>query len=522
MFILGKTWTDGFLDHARAPGELRIRAWAWWPLERLVDVYLAQPRSLRRLWNYLREVGAKELLLKVRSRLAESLRDRKFISAGFGEVLEADADAVHPVGAAVAFVAPWHPECMQRVCLPPAFVTPIDDALAQRWRRDEALLLIRNKPNPQSPDWSPLAGWSRFSGAPIDQASGVVLGWATEQLRRIDPASCESLASPRAAVAAERTPSVSPQSGRMSAVLFGLGNYAKTCIIPKLDPRIQLTCIHEIDPTQIGVNRLPGVSYDTSGAVRPDEKYDVYLIAGYHHTHADLAVHALRSGAWAVVEKPIVTTREQLDALLATMKDHPGRFFAGLNKRYDPLWGLARQDLQLAPGEPVNYHCIVFEVPLVRRHWYNWPNSGSRIVSNGTHWLDHFQFMNGFAAPCRADLWKARNGDIHASVELDNGATFNMSLTDHGSARLGLQDHIQLRAKGVTVTVENASRYRAEDRFRVLRRKHVNRLTAFRVMYETISRKIVAGEPGDSVDSVRRSSELMLALEAQVQRANSE
>ncbi len=530
MFILGKTWSDGYLDPPRSADELRIQVHAWQPLERLADVYLAQPRSVRRLWNYLREVGPRELLLKVRSRLAESLRDRKFISIGLGQVLERDAAASGPPpGTAVVFLAPWHPECMERVCLPPALLRAVDEELARRWRRAGALLLSRAALADGAPDWSSLGGWSRFSGIALDASAAALLDWARAHFSSADPVVAQALPLPQSSPIQERSSPNSPAataSGaprgaprQLRAVLFGLGNYAKTCIIPKLDPLIQLTCVHEIDTTQIGLNRLPGVAYDTSELLRPDESYDVYFIAGYHHTHADMAVHALRSGAWAVVEKPIVTTPAQLDCLLEALQAHPGKFFAGFNKRYDPLWRFARQDLALRPGQPVNYQCIVFEVPLVKRHWYNWPNSCSRIVSNGTHWLDHFLYMNDFAAPLRQRLWRARNGDMHVSVELENGAAFSMALTDHGSARLGLQDTIQLRAGDVTVTVQNASRYQSEDRFRIIRKLRLNRLTAFRRMYETISRKIVAGESGDTLESVRRSSELMLSLEADVQRA---
>ena len=274
-----------------------------------------------------------------------------------------------------------------------------------------------------------------------------------------------------------------------------------------------MQCIHEIEPTQIGLHRADGPVYDSSDLVRPQEHYDVYLIAGYHHTHADLAVRALCQSGWAVVEKPIVTTRAQLDRLLAALEGHPGRFCAGFHMRYNPLWPLARADLQLEPGQPVNYHCIVFEVPLKRRHWYNWPNSRSRIVCNGCHWLDHFLFMNDYGAPRRWDLWKARNGDMHASVELENGAAMSMSLTDHGSRRIGVQDHIQLRANGITVRVDNGGRYVSEDRFRIIRRKRINKMITAHRMYQTISAGIMAGGPGDSLESVRCSAELMLALD---------
>ncbi len=513
MFILGKRWQAGYLDYHRSEGELRVRVRVWWPLERLRDVFLEQPRSFHRLWHYYREVGLRELARKVRSRMRETLRDRRFVCLGAGEVLETDEDADIGPGSPVAFVAPSHPECVERVVLPQEFTLPIPAELLTRLSRPEGVCLYRAATPSETLRWDDVAGWSRHSGIDVGGAVRALLPLACDALGGLDRATAEVLPLPEATSIRERSASLPPKHGTLTAVLFGLGNYAKTCIIPNVSPQIQFQCVHEIDPLQIGTLSGQTPSYDTSDSIRPDQHYDVYFIAGYHHTHADLAVHALRSGSWVVVEKPLVTTRSQLERLVAAMREHPGRLFAGFQKRYNPANELARQDLQLTPGEPVNYHCIVFEVPLVRRHWYNWPNSRSRIVSNGCHWLDHFLFMNDFCPPQRWNLWKARNGDMHVSVELENGATFSMSLTDHGSRRIGVQQRVELRAKGVTVHVDNDRGYMSEDRYRIIRRKRIKRMSAIRRMYRTISQRIAAGEPGDPLDAVQRSCELMLAVD---------
>jgi predicted dehydrogenase len=297
-----------------------------------------------------------------------------------------------------------------------------------------------------------------------------------------------------------------------------MGQYAKATLLPNLPDGIKLRCVHEIDPTQIGRVDRYDFSCDTSEATRDDQHYDVYFIAGFHHTHADLAARALESGAWVVVEKPLVTTRDQLKRLLAAVQQQPNRLFAGFHMRYNPLWSYAREDLALAIGEPVHYSCIVYEVPMPRLHWYRWPNSGTRIVSNACHWLDHFLFMNDYGEPTRSSLWLGGNRETHISLELENGAVFSMCLTDIGSARLGMQDHVELRANDVTVKVDNAGTYFAENHQRVIRRKRINKTAAYARMYETICRRILDGEAGDSLESIERGAELMLDLEEASQR----
>jgi len=513
MYVLGRRWQDGYLDYHRLAGEVRIQVRAWWPLEQLGDVFFEPPRSLRRLWGYWRSDGLREVALKVHSRLRERLRNRRFFCLGAGTVCETDPDSDLVLGAPVAFVAPCHPECVERVCLPRSFVTAIAPELLARVCRPEAICLYSGAVPSAGPSWDDLAGWSPFSGTPVTDAVRRVLPWVVAHLGRREARDARPLALPNPTPIQERAADSGVPRGELRAVLFGLGNYAKTIIIPKIDPRIQIQCVHEIEPTQMGTGRRRTWGYDTSGSFRADERYDVAFIAGYHHTHAPLAVHALRQGAWVVVEKPLVTTRTQLDDLLAALRLHPGKLYAGFQMRYNPLWRLARKDLALAPGAPVHYHCIVFETPLVRRHWYHWPNSCSRIVSNGCHWLDHFLFMNDWSKPERWRLTRARNGDIHVSLELDNGAAFSMSLTDHGSPRLGVDDHVELRANGVTVRVHRSGSYVAEDGYRILRRARLKRLASHRRMYQTISQRILNGQPGDSPESVEQSGALMLALE---------
>jgi predicted dehydrogenase len=243
----------------------------------------------------------------------------------------------------------------------------------------------------------------------------------------------------------------------------------------------------------------------------------VAFIAGYHHTHATLAKKTLDRGGIAVVEKPLATTVGQLASLLDSLRAHPGKFFAGFHKRYSSLNRLALRDLGAKRGGPISYHCIIHEVELPAWHWYRWPNSCSRLVSNGCHWIDHFLFLNDFAAPVHYDAQESAAGEVSAFVELENGAFFTMALTDRGSSRIGVEDYIELRYADVTVRITNGSTYVAEDSRKRLRHAKVNRTASYADMYRTISERVVAGAPGDTIESVERSTSLVLALEDRLQ-----
>jgi predicted dehydrogenase len=274
--------------------------------------------------------------------------------------------------------------------------------------------------------------------------------------------------------------------------------------------------VHELDPTQLG--RIDGLPWriTTSPHPLPGERYDVHFIAGYHHTHAPQAIRALESGAIAVVEKPVATDLEQLADLLEALERHQGRLFSGYHMRYNPLFALAREDLAIVPGEPVSVTSDVFEVDLPQHHWYRWPNARSHIVSNGCHWIDHFLFMNDYALPRRWSATRSQNGDSLSHVELENGASLFLHLTHLGSPRIGVQDHVTMRARDRTVTVTNGSAYQGEGPVRQHRRRRINRMQAYSRMYRQIAQNIATRSPGDSIRSLRVLNELVLALDREL------
>ncbi|MCB9853098.1 MAG: Gfo/Idh/MocA family oxidoreductase [Phycisphaerales bacterium] len=514
MYVLAEQWEDGYLDYHRDDGELRIQVRFWCPIRTLRDVYVEQPRSLRRVLNYVREVGVISVVRKIRSRMAERVRNARVLAIGAGIVVEGDG-----VGNAVVFIAPCHPRSVERIVLRPEWTANAGSDLAERVRNAKGVSTVELRDPDRDSAFEGLEGYNEFSGrrAPVqlrdalDRAKALLATAAPDSLQTIstvaDSAICEqrSVGSP-----------AHSSTGSLRAAIFGLGHYAKTCIVPFVPKGIDIASIHEIDPTQIGRQPAIAAEYDTCPTLRASERYDIVFAAGYHHTHAPLAVEVLEAGGAAVIEKPMATTQAQLDSLMAAIGAGTGRAYAGFHMRYSPLWRMAREDLNVPEGEPIHYDCIVFEIPLGRLHWYNWPSSGSRLISNGCHWFDHFLFMNRYSKPMRYHAWRGGNNDLHCSVELENGAVMSMVLTDHGSTRIGVQDHVQLRANGVTVRVDHNSRYFSEDGLRIIRRRRFNRSRLYGMMYSEICRRILAGEPGDDPESIRVTTQLMLDLEQQL------
>ncbi len=520
MYVLRqKTWSNQFLDYHREPGQYRIAVELYAPLMRLKGIY-PDRHSLMRTLYYIREVGIKAVLRKVKSRVKERLRNEKFLAVGIGTICEADPDALLPVGQRVLFFAPCHPRCLQRLVLPPILCRPLTRMPHQLNLDGNSISYFDASNFVDFLDIAHLAGWSSFSGIDLDQGRlDAAFGKLQELFSQGSRPPWHQLPVRPTPVMESWERSVAAADGRRRAVIFGYGHYAKTIIIPNMPESIKIAKIHEIDPTQIGPGTKVDFPVDTAPILRQGESYDVACISGYHHTHAAIAVSALKSGCDVIIEKPPVTTWEQLRELAVALEESRKRIFVGYTRRYLLFTDFIRRDLGLHAGEPLSYYCIVNMIRTGPLHWYKWPNSRSQIISNGCHWLDHFLLLNHYTPFKSCYSREMNNGDIICWAELENKATFNMVITLHGSMRLGYRENVEIRSKDATVRIRDLSYYTAENEQRIIRRSRILKSLTYNVMYKTIFDKIVTGQPGDSIDSLIQTSRLMLTLEESLHKS---
>jgi predicted dehydrogenase len=273
--------------------------------------------------------------------------------------------------------------------------------------------------------------------------------------------------------------------------------------------------VHEINPAQLGPVRAGGrVAWDTSPDPRPDEVIENAVVAGYHHTHAPTAVHLLDRGTThIVIEKPIATRIEQLEALTEAMARHPeARVHVAFQRRYSPFNDLLLTDLD---GPPVSMAATVYEVPLPARHWYRWPIVGNAVVSNGCHWIDHFLFLNGYAQISRSEATPLASQTV-LNLELENGASCSISLRHEGAPMRGVRDLCVFWKADASVVIEDMRRYVAERGFRRIRQRTTHPYSSLEAMYDEFGRRMALDLPGDDVASIRASALATLDLAQRV------
>ena len=513
--LVNGVWKEGYLDQALLDQTIRIKTLAWFNICKLDELYFVPKKSWRLIFNYIREIGVKSVIHKVISRIQESARNEKYLSFGMGIVIETKS-SLFQIKDTVIFSALCHPQCMERIVISENLVNHCQDPWINETSSDDEILFGKVKLDKKDCDLLfQYRGWSDYSGIVLPNHLKKNINFIFNKVKNeLENITVSKFPSSKNALPHERhMQSVIPNKTKLKAELYGYGQYAKTIILPSIKKLVHLSCIHEIDPTQLPVKKNKNIIYDSSPEMRNNDHNDVCFIASYHHTHAGLAINALQSGKSAIVEKPIATTWEDLKRLLHTMKTSKMPLYSCFHKRYSVFNKYIYKDLEISSGDPISFHCIVYEVPLPKLHWYTWPNSGSRLLSNGCHWIDYFLFLNNFAPVLHYSIQLAKKGDVSVLIELENHAVFTMTLTEIGSSRIGLREHIELRANKNTVTITDGCQYNAENQSRIIRKIKTKRLSVYQRMYRDIIQGILEKKLGDSIESVERSCSLILSLE---------
>ena len=464
-------------------------------------VYQKGLSGIKKVLNYAEVYRWSDVIRKVMSRQkSEEIRNDKWLVCGIGKAF----DGIH-----YYFIHPFAQYYQNKIAVPSYLLSQVEKVpdVSQGWG-------MVNESYPSSTLFEEFAEQlPPISGKKPNVPSGLLsavkdlISAMKDQLKEVNEVFTHL---PKA-----KAKNVENSTGRKKAVLFGFGNYARTIAIPYLEPYISLQKVHEIDPAL-----LIGCKMKASTNPLPDdgdEKYPVWMIAGFHHTHAELAIKALQNGIIPVIEKPTATSIEHLSCFekLAATASIP--FYQCFQKRYQVFNQYAVEDLNLKQHDPVNYKALVYEIPLHAQHWYNWPVSGSRIISNGCHWIDHFMFLNQYAPVDKADAKYLSKEEILITIKLENGANGIISISDIGSSRIGMREHIELAVKGRACTITDAMYYRSESDFGILRKTKTDKLHNLRLMYDAIGKSIASNGKGDDLNSLRSS---FLAIELNKQLSN--
>ncbi len=193
----------------------------------------------------------------------------------------------------------------------------------------------------------------------------------------------------------------------------------------------------------------PTVGYTAYDKMLADDAVDAVVVAVADQFHVPLALRALEAGKHVLVEKPMATTIEDAEDLLAAGERAQRVVLVGHEKRYDPGVAYARDFIHERIGELIglkHWYCdstyrysmtdtlqpVIESSAAARRPAGNPKADRQRylVLGHGSHLLDTARYLGGAIRAIRARLsTKADTLAWFLEVDFENGCLGQLDLT---------------------------------------------------------------------------------------------
>lgn len=130
--------------------------------------------------------------------------------------------------------------------------------------------------------------------------------------------------------------------------------------------------------------------------VLADDTITHVIVATRHSSHASITEQALRAGKIVHVEKPLCTSREQLEHLQDVVAELGAmqRVHVGFNRRFSPVGAMLANELRNSPAGPTTVVYRINAGALDASHWF-YQDAGGRLTAEGCHFIDYCLYLIG-------------------------------------------------------------------------------------------------------------------------------
>ena len=112
--------------------------------------------------------------------------------------------------------------------------------------------------------------------------------------------------------------------------------------------------------------------------------------------HADIAVAMAQSGKHMLIEKPLATTREDVERMVSAIDKAGVRAMVDLHNRWSPPYNLAKQEIEGgALGVPQSAYMRLNDVKWVATDMLPWAGQSSILWFLGSHSVDTLRWLIG-------------------------------------------------------------------------------------------------------------------------------
>ena len=237
--------------------------------------------------------------------------------------------------------------------------------------------------------------------------------------------------------------------GALKVALCGAGGFAKGMHIPNIKRMKDKFCLYAIQ-SRTGANAQSialenNAKYATTDydQILKDPEVDVVMICTRHNLHADMAIKALKAGKAVFVEKPMALSLEETDDIVRVAKETHSPFMVGFNRRFSKyVQEVKKQVINRKNPLMISYRMNAGYIP--QDHWTQTEEGGGRIIGEGCHIIDLFNYLTDSKAleisvnklsPNTENVSGEDNCFI--TVKYEDGSVCNLLYTGQGSNEYG-------------------------------------------------------------------------------------
>ena len=260
-------------------------------------------------------------------------------------------------------------------------------------------------------------------------------------------------------------PASKPVDAKQTVVLLGCGNYAHCTLAYYLRRAFGdvLSGAMDIDADRAaslaGDHAAPFHTTDANELLSLDGQR-LAVIASNHASHAGYAIAAMRRGLDVYIEKPHVTTHDQLRNLLDTFDQTGRRLYLGFNRPGSRLGRTAIRHLHDDDG-PMMLSWFIAGHEIAADHWYMNPGEGGRVLGNLCHWSDFcLRAVGPEAFPITITPCRGSQPDINCTVTLQfaDGSMASLVFSEKASPLDGVRETLVAQRGRTLLRVEDFDR----------------------------------------------------------------
>jgi predicted dehydrogenase/threonine dehydrogenase-like Zn-dependent dehydrogenase len=197
-------------------------------------------------------------------------------------------------------------------------------------------------------------------------------------------------------------PSISTVAGQIRVAVLGAGGFACATHLPNLRTLCKRFTLQALvtrtSHNAVAMAKRFGAVYASTDylEVLSDPDVDAVIISTRHDLHGAMALEALKAGKHVLVEKPMVLSSDELDALDKFISGADEQtspiLLTGFNRRFSPY---ARRMAEILRGRSgpfmINYRMNAGYIP--HDHWVHGSEGGGRNLGEACHIYDLFTYL---------------------------------------------------------------------------------------------------------------------------------